>query len=620
MPLPALLGGLGRIGGGRALSKAAARSSSKVGKDPLRRAAAEKRLGQMKAGARRNRRNKLGRDFLEGALNSQGLNTDAIANNKRSSAGGLLRSLGYNAGQDGFDYNSPPLDIPERVSKVSNPTISSLEKQLKAIAKTAADLGVITKKQQEQLLKEALKTEAATKEQQLEQPDATPLAAEGVGDSIGPADSAVEQLLQSLRGLQDIIDDKVRDAQQTTTGNLFMEGMLDSLGLGGVKQARAAKRATPQLNKGFKQTSGGAFLDTKTGKYVKPEQALKNFKTVDPSHLSKAAKARQATAVLGKSSSRVASALGSVTGKVSAGAKIGKEAIAKIAKPLVTKSLVKTGIKSIPIVGAVAGGIFALGRLLKGDVVGAGLDAASGLGGPLTAIPALVLSLSRDVYTGAFGVAPETDPQVGPRMALVKGTVEDLAKEALSQKVTRPSQGATATRQKQASITPPAPSASPAAPAGGAAAPQATQTAAPPPSSAAPAPSQSGGGAAPQQATAAAQPEPGASESGGTAQQVSEQAVGKKLEGEEGGAPSASAAAPEVKSITGEKILQASTEAPPTAASMGMTGSSPPKPATLPTTKGRAKGMGDVPEPTYVNLGSIAKQLYFGSVAGVMAA
>ena len=71
--------------------------------------------------------------------------------------------------------------------------------------------------------------------------------------------------------------------------------------------------------------------------------------------------------------------------------------------------------------------------------------------------------------------------------------------------------------------------------------------------------------------------------------------------------------------MSGEKILQASTEQPPTAAGMGMTGSAPPKPATLPTTKGRAKGMGDVPEPSYLNMGSIAKQLYFGSVAGVMA-
>jgi hypothetical protein len=52
---------------------------------------------------------------------------------------------------------------------------------------------------------------------------------------------------------------------------------------------------------------------------------------------------------------------------------------------------------------------------------------------------------------------------------------------------------------------------------------------------------------------------------------------------------------------------------------MGLTGAALPRPATLPTTKGRARGMGNVPEPTYLNLGNIAGQLYFGSVAGAMA-
>jgi hypothetical protein len=76
---------------------------------------------------------------------------------------------------------------------------------------------------------------------------------------------------------------------------------------------------------------------------------------------------------------------------------------------------------------------------------------------------------------------------------------------------------------------------------------------------------------------------------------------------------------PEVRSTQGDKILQASTEAPPAASTMGLTGATLPKPATLPTTKARAKGMGDVPEPSYLNLGNIASQLYFGSVAGAMA-
>ena len=609
---------MGILGGlGKGMSRAASRTASKVGKDPARRADARSRLNRMN-------RKRVGREFLKGMLDSQGLNTEGIARNQKSKTGGLLRAMGYNPAQDGFDFTAPSLSSPERVSAPTNPTISSLDDQLKKIAKTAAELGVISKKQQEQLLKEATATEAASREQQLEQPHATPLGAENVGDSIGPADSAIEKLIGAIAGLQAEIDDKVREAQQGSMGNTFLEGMLDSLGLGGVKSARAAKRATPQLKKGFREVKGGGYQNVKTGKFASADDALKNFKTVDPKFLNKAAKGRQATAVLGKSSGKVAGALGGAIAKSKAGVgaatKIGKEAIAKIARPLVSKSLVKTGLKSIPIAGAVAGGLFAIGRLLKGDVVGAGLEAASGLGGPLTAIPALVLSLARDVYMGAFGVAPETDPQVGPRMAMVKGTVEELAQEALGKKVTKAggSTAAPASQTKPPAI-PQAPSSKPSAP------PVATPAAAPPPPTSAPPAASKPAASAGSGASSGAPSSSGAGSAsttpaGGTAQQVSEQKSSKKLEGEEAAAPPASGSAPEVKSMSGEKILQASTEQPPTAAGMGMTGSSPPSPATLPTTKGRAKGMGDVPEPTYLNLGSIAKQLYFGSVAGVMAA
>ncbi len=655
---------MGAGGAGRAASVAARRSGSKVGKDAGRRAAAEARLKRMKRSKMKREfkrgAKEFGKDVLEGAMQSQGLNVDKIRNNKRSGTG---RLLGY-LGGEGFDFNDPPMDSPQKVSPVSNPTISSLEKQLKDIAKVASDLGVVTKKQQDELLKDARKIEAASLESALEQPTATSIASPGVGDAIGPADSVIEKLIAAIASLQEEIDDKVREAQQDSFGNSFVEGFLDSMGLGGVKKARAAKRATPQLRKGFKQTSGGAFLDTKTGKYVKPEQALKNFKTVDPSHLSKAAKARQATAVLGKSSGKltsvlggaaaktkagfgmaatavlgkssgkVASALGSAVAKSKAGAgsatKLSKDAIAKVAKPLVTRSLVKTGIKSIPIVGAVAGGLFALGRLIKGDAVGAGLDATSGLAGPLTAIPALVLSLARDVYMSAFGVAPETDPLVGERMTMVKDVVTELAEAELGKKVTKPGGGKPATAQQKTAAVPGAPGAPGAS---AAAAPAATQVSAPPAASTAPTASGGGGGGGSSAASSGggggATPTPSGGgggsatatpeASGGTPQQVAAEQTSKKLEGEEAAPPAASGSAPEVKSLSGEKILQASTEQPPSPSSMGMTGSSPPKPSTLPTTKGRAKGMGDVPEPSYLNMGSIAKQLYFGSVAGVMA-
>jgi hypothetical protein len=627
-PLLALLGRVAVGGGARGLSRAAMRAGSKVGKNPARRAAARARL--------RNRgRKKMAREFMEGAFESLGVNTDGIARNQQSRAGNLLRMAGYKPeGGSKFDFDRPVMDQPQRVSKESNPTITSLEKQLQAIAKVATNLGVISKEQQDQLLKSAQRMEAQSGEQALEQPDATPIAAETMGGSIGPAEDAIEKLLNSIANVQQMMDDSVREAQQNSAGNSFMEGMLDSLGLGGVKKARAARRSTPQLRKGFQRTkskTGQITYRNARGVPVRAEDALKNFKTVDPANLGqKTAKARQASAVLGKSSGRVAGLIGraaakgtAAKGAIGAGVKIGKDAIIKAAKPIVSKALVKTGIKSIPVIGAVAGGLFAIGRLLQGDVVGAGLEAASGLGGPLTAIPALALSLTRDVYMNTFGIAPEQDPEAGPRLAMVNEAVTGLIKQGLGQKVTK--EGApgdsgagadgTATPQASAPAIPEAPKAEAPAPA-------ATPVTAPPPTTTPPAAASTSGdttatsapgGTAPPASTAPA------SAPGGSPQQVSAERTQNRLEGEEGSSPPTTGSAPEVKSMQGEKILQASTEAPPAASTMGLTGAALPRPATLPTTKGRARGMGNVPEPTYLNLGNIAGQLYFGSVAGAMA-
>lgn len=651
-PLAGLLLRLGASTAGRGAASTAAR-----------RTAAGSRL-------KRLRGKKIAKEFLENAIesvSSGGAGGQAGTTRARTGSGRLLKSLGYSPGSEGFDFHPPRLDNPRRVSPISNPTISSLEKLLKDIAKTAAELGVLTKKQQDELLKEAIRAEAVAEEQQLEQIGATPIGAEGVGDSIGPADSAIEKLIQAISGLQSEIEKKILESEQGQGGGAGGGVDLD------FNRSRGGGRGkAPKLRRGFRSVAGGGYQNIKTGRFVTPENALKNFNTVDPRFLSQAAKGRQATAVaakssgratgalgstvanilgrssvgvaggqgrratsaVGKSSGRVASALGSAVAKsrtgAGAAAKIGKEAIAKIAAPLVAKSLLKTGIKSIPIVGAVAGGLFALGRLLQGDVVGAGLEAASGLAGPLTAIPALVLSLARDVYTGTFGIAPEADPLVGQRMGMVKGVVTELAEEQLGKKVTNTPTGGggggTAAPAARAPAIPAAPAAPP-APATPVVTPTATSSAPPPPQTAAAADPASagggggatGGGGGGGTPPTAPPPSPQAGPPSETPQQQAVENTANRLRGEEGGPPPATGPAPEVRSLTGETILRASTDTPSTPAAPGMPGMGPPRPATLPTTKGRAKGMGDVPEPTYLNLGSIARQLYFGSVAGVMA-
>ena len=60
--------------------------------------------------------------------------------------------------------------------------------------------------------------------------------------------------------------------------------------------------------------------------------------------------------------------------------------------------LAKAGVKSIPLVGILFGVAFAIPRLIKGDVPGAGLEVAGSVGSLITVIPTVAYQISRDVY------------------------------------------------------------------------------------------------------------------------------------------------------------------------------------------------------------------------------
>jgi lysozyme len=128
-----------------------------------------------------------------------------------------------------------------------------------------------------------------------------------------------------------------------------------------------------------------------------------------------------------RAASKATAEVGTVVAK-----KSGKGIITSVIKRIVPKTIAKMFGKSIPLVGAVIGGMFALGKLIKGDFVGAGLEAASGLAGPITAIPLTIISMARDVYREVFDINPETDPQVGERMGEIKNQVTEAANEELT--------------------------------------------------------------------------------------------------------------------------------------------------------------------------------------------
>jgi len=125
---------------------------------------------------------------------------------------------------------------------------------------------------------------------------------------------------------------------------------------------------------------------------------------------------KQATGKIGKVASLAAAAGGSVKSKIA-------ESIAK----RIPKAMAGAIGKSIPFLGELVGAGFAVSRLLKGDYVGAGLEAVSGLGSAATAIPATALLTAKDVYEDAYGVKPESDPKVGERFTEIKDATTKAA-------------------------------------------------------------------------------------------------------------------------------------------------------------------------------------------------
>ena len=117
----------------------------------------------------------------------------------------------------------------------------------------------------------------------------------------------------------------------------------------------------------------------------------------------------------------------------------GKEGVVALIKKSIAKRVPKAVAsavgKSIPFLGAAIGVGFALSRLMDGDVVGAGLEAVSGIGSVATAIPATVALLAKDIYEDVYGIRPESDPLVAERMGLIQSETEAAVKAEFAGKV-----------------------------------------------------------------------------------------------------------------------------------------------------------------------------------------
>lgn len=620
--------------------------------------------------ARRIGRKRLGKRFAKNLLNQFSFNDygdkreeKQLRDWRRSLyAGALKRQLQTNV------VDEPPMDSPTQEGNLSNPDISALNEQLKKVLKTAKTMGLVDKETQNLALKQIRDANRAAKENQLEapQPNAVPEPQEGTGNEISPLANKMEDLIKAFEDLIDTVEDKNNEDKKS-----FLDNLADRFGLGEAREKYKKKPA--RLKEGFKaeRTKGGKIrYRGPDGRLTTPEKALQRgyakkqiVKEAQAARAARAAKTgEEATSIFGKITGAAKNIFSPVTGKtasagtqaiaktgvlsrgtskiaggIKAGAKLTrgaavkgaeltgqvlKNTIIKVAGPKVAKALATTGVKSIPILGAVAGLGFAASRLVDGDWLGAGLDAVSGLAGPVTAIPAMVASLSRDIYNEVFGIQPESDPQFGERMGVVKDTVKGLVESQIGKKVqpkgaagqqgktVAPPQAVKQTSSQPTVQQPPEPpkAQAPASATTPIDASKDAQTtsgkslpAAPPPQGGPTTkPESGGGGGGPSGASSTPASDISKPGTATAAAQVLEPKTAVTL-------PPAT--------TTGAQITAASEAAEMQGKPQPKIGVSvtPIRPSKTPTTKTGAKGMGNVPDPTYMNVGMITKQLYFSA-------
>ena len=575
------------------------------------------------------------------------------------------------------DTNLPPLDTPERVLKETTPSVSSIVKQLEGLLKAANNIGAISNRQQKTLTDQIKQAKRLAKEDAMESnvPAAVPEPSVGInGSSISPLAEIFTNLSKEIENLLGVIEEKNQEQQQDSDEPIGVRGrFLDAMGLEDYRKQRRKEYLSANQYAGFTrdkklsslsdvekrtlQSRGFSFTDNNRvlgpdNKFASKSQIEGSLRGVQRSQLKRPGVLGRATdkvggtiksgatnimAMIGKSPAAgaaprgvrsakstalgAAAAFGSTVKKSAASnvKAVNLNAIKNAARPIITKALGKTAIKSIPILGAVAGLGFAVGRLLEGDPIGAGLEAASGLAGPVTAIPALVALTSRDIYANTFGVQPEQDPLVGTRMGIVSSAVKSVAESVLSDTVEPKSPPTSAVAEKQSGLdtlkqTQQQVSA-------------ASMTGSQAPSAQAPSNSPTGALGT------------GATDTGGSAQQATPSPApsvslpgGNSETSGVSGAPSAipvtddnpypnaeDALKQKVEPTVGAAIAEASQLNENLAAGAPainfMSGQSVPLPSYNPTSRSGAIGIGNVPNPTYGGAGDILTQLYFGAAA-----
>ena len=471
-------------------------------------------------------------------------------------------------------------DVADRVTNSSNATVSTILNQLNTLIKLADKIGIVTKDQQRSMLTQIAAARRMSREQQRAIPEA---AQSNTSNSLAVVDRTIGDLIKQFEALTDTVKEKTKESEDGDEYSFF-ERFLGNLGID-VDDYRSQRKSKQARRAG------------KTG--VTPDLTPPEAPSNKPTATAKPAISQpmqQVTKNTSQSVSKIAQTAAAGSGGV-------KDAIKRAAGPLVSKSLGKMAMRSIPILSIGAGAVGAVSRLLEGDAVGAGLDLASGAFGLVTAIPLITASIVRDVYSSVYGIQPESDPQFKERVVVVEDTVKEIVKDTLGQKVD-PKSAPTGDEVKKALLPDKMPKTEAdakrmAAPTPAGTTPSPAKPSPPPAATSSPSPSKSpaapsgGGGGGGGSSGSSTKPEPTATSTSGTME-------------------------PPKPTNTGADIMNASTppEAPATSG-LGYNsdlGRFMPQMTSTPAA-GRA-GVGDVPNPDYIpsgdnNLGKLYDIMFF---------
>lgn len=558
---------------------------------------------------------------------------------------------------------APDMEKPKTESNINNPNISALINQLELILEVAKRVGVVTTAQQRSYQQQTTSSTRQSRERSMEGNIASLLASMmGTGTSFDPLTTEVGTLIEKIKPLQDAIEEQTKQAQEAYNNRGFAERLADRYGLGDeyrdYDKRKQARQSRVKTKPGFTMTrtrTGQTRFIGPDGRFTSRAAAIADAVPTRMQRATSAVRsggagllnlARRAVGSARNAATRVGGAriatgtsrnIASIVGRgmqragaaASATKSVSASVVKRVAGPIISKAIGSTVLKSIPIVGTAIGGLFAAKKLVQGDVVGAGLEAASGLGGPLTAIPAMIASVSRDTYSSVFGVKPESDPNFVSRMALITGIITALVTAMLASKVDakqRPTQAqidkatipeARPNATVTAGTTPSgAPKPVPAAPAPSPApsptpspSPSRTSTPTPTPSPS-PAPSAA---ATPSASAAAATPTPSSPASATPTPTATPPTP----------SPSPMSTIVETPPVTSEALSKASVEAEAAARGVGVIniggGNDRPLPSRMPPTRSGVSGAGDVPDPHYFGLGQVADAIYFNANPSIMA-